>query len=139
MAGKVNDTEQSRNEEQLRPARSLNLPFRYRASFISWRLANLAVDTQHELAQHYQVSDQTSLLRRVADALHQLRVQNGGTSRGPADMVEDARSILTVMRPTSAAMREAGGQRLSEMNRSSDYESDAAVAWTAIIDQAISE
>jgi hypothetical protein len=54
-------------------------------------------------------------------------------------MYDDARAILVAIRPVSDAMRRAAAKRLAEMNKIDDPESDAVVAWTAIIDHAIEE
>lgn len=83
--------------------------------------------------------DQTSLLRRVSNELHRLTLQNGGTSRGPDDMLEDARAILHAMRPLSSEMRAAGARQLTATHQAESFEAHAALAWTGIIDHALSD
>lgn len=41
----------------------------------------------------------SELVDRIAQELHDMTVRKGGVSRGAADMVADARSLLAVMRP----------------------------------------
>jgi hypothetical protein len=54
-------------------------------------------------------------------------------------MLEDARAILHAMRPLSSEMRAAGARQLTATHQAESFEAHAALAWTGIIDHALSD
>lgn len=75
----------------------------------------------------------TEMIDRVAMTLHELVLSNGGVSRGPADMRDDACAIVSAMRiPTEDMADEAATLRYLGVNNGSPAET-----WTAMIDTAL--
>jgi hypothetical protein len=71
---------------------------------------------------------------RLAARLHILTRQNGGKSRSPSDMVDDARALLMEMGEPTASMIRRGGE--VDADGSQDNARDV---WQAMLREALAE
>jgi hypothetical protein len=79
-----------------------------------------------------------TMIDRIATNLHHLTEKNGGTTRGAADMREDARVILLAMKDASEAMKASGGQQVGNDGHFIG-EDIAGWTWERMVEAALAE